>query len=57
MGAGLSGTLSLIVGLSVAKDQLFIIEEPEDDLHPAALKELLDAIAESSQSNQFIIRP
>lgn len=55
MGAGLSGALSLIVGLSVAKGKLFVIEEPEDDLHPAALKELLDAIAESSRDNQFLI--
>ena len=55
MGAGLSGSLSLIVGLSVARGKLFIIEEPEDDLHPTALKELLDAIAESSQNNQFLI--
>jgi predicted ATPase len=55
MGAGLSGALSLIVSLSVADGNLFIIEEPEDDLHPAALKELLDAIADSSSRNQFII--
>ena len=56
MGAGLSGTLSLLVGLSVASDKLFVIEEPEDDLHPAALKALMDAIAEScEQNNQFII--
>jgi predicted ATPase len=55
MGAGLSGTLSLLAGLSVANDKLFIIEEPEDDLHPAALKALMDAIAISSESNQFLI--
>lgn len=55
MGAGLSGALGLIVSLSVASGKLFVIEEPEDDLHPAALKELLDAIVESSSRNQFII--
>ena len=55
MGSGLSGTLSLLAGLSVASDKLFVIEEPEDDLHPAALKALLDAIAESSKSNQFLV--
>lgn len=55
MGAGLSGTLSLLVGLSVANENLFIIEEPEDDLHPQALKALLDEIRSSSQTNQFII--
>jgi hypothetical protein len=55
MGAGLSGALSLLLGLSGAKNKLFIIEEPEDDLHPQALKALLDAIAESSAQNQFLI--
>ncbi len=55
MGAGLSGALSLIVGLCQAKGKLFLIEEPEDDLHPAALKRLLDAIAEASEDNQFLI--
>jgi AAA ATPase domain len=55
MGAGLSGALSLVLGLSTATDKLFIIEEPEDDLHPKALKNLLDAILEASDRNQFII--
>jgi predicted ATPase len=55
MGAGLSGALNLLIGLSQARGKLFIIEEPEDDLHPGALKKLLDAIAEASQYNQFLI--
>jgi predicted ATPase len=55
MGAGLSGALSLLIGLSGAQGKLFIIEEPEDDLHPKALKALLEAIAESSTHNQFLI--
>jgi hypothetical protein len=55
MGAGLSGALSLILGLSTAKNKFFIIEEPEDDLHPKALKGLLDAIAEASAQNQFLV--
>lgn len=55
MGAGISGALGLLVGLSVAEGKLFIIEEPEDGLHPAALKELIDAVVKSSEKNQFII--
>jgi hypothetical protein len=55
MGAGLSGTLSLLLGLSTASEKLFIIEEPEDDLHPKALKDLLDAIVDASDRNQFLI--
>jgi len=55
MGAGVSGALSLLLGLSGATGKLFIIEEPEDDLHPHALKALLDAIADASVDNQFLI--
>jgi predicted ATP-dependent endonuclease of OLD family len=55
MGAGLSGALNLLVGLSQARGKLFIIEEPEDDLHPGALKKLLDAIVDASKHNQFLI--
>jgi predicted ATPase len=55
MGAGLAGALNLLVGLCQAKGKLFIIEEPEEDLHPTALKALLDAIIEASRDNQFLI--
>ncbi|MFJ3081670.1 ATP-dependent nuclease [Streptomyces halstedii] len=55
MGTGVSAVLNLIVSLCGAKDKLFLIEEPENDLHPYALKALLDAILEASSSNQFII--
>lgn len=55
MGAGVSGVLSLLLGLSTAEGKLFLIEEPEDDLHPQALKVLLDAIAQASSENQFLI--
>jgi predicted ATP-dependent endonuclease of OLD family len=55
MGAGVSGVLGLLVSLCDAKDKLFLIEELENDLHPQALKALLDAIIEASESNQFLI--
>lgn len=55
MGTGISATLGLLVNLTGAKGKVFVIEEPENDLHPAALKELLDVIVEKSASNQFII--
>jgi predicted ATPase len=55
MGAGVSSVLSLLVSLCDAKDKLFLIEEPENDLHPQALKSLLDAIVTASNSNQFLI--
>ena len=55
MGTGIRSVLSLLVGLSCADKKLFLIEEPENDLHPQALKVLLEAIVEASDNNQFII--
>lgn len=55
MGEGIMNILGLMVHLSVAENRLFIIEEPENDLHPKALKALLDLISERASVNQFII--
>jgi AAA15 family ATPase/GTPase len=55
MGEGVSNILGLILDLCVAKDKLFLIEEPENDIHPKALKKLLNLIIEKSDTNQFVI--
>ncbi|MBD2452758.1 AAA family ATPase [Nostoc sp. FACHB-87] len=55
MGDGISSLLGLIVDLCFAKNKLFVIEEPENDIHPKALKSLLSLIAKKSENNQFII--
>jgi len=55
MGEGVTNVVGLLVNLAISQDKLFIIEEPENDIHPQALKSLLAIIAESSQKNQFII--
>jgi predicted ATPase len=55
MGEGVSNLLGMIVNLCVANDQIFLIEELENDIHPKALKSLLNLIIESSISNQFFI--
>jgi len=55
MGAGVSSILGLLLNLCDAQQKLFLIEEPENDLHPQALKALLNAIILASESNQFII--
>jgi predicted ATPase len=55
MGEGISNLLGLIVDLCIAKDKVFLIEEPENDIHPLALKKLMDLIYEKSTNNQFII--
>ncbi|MEV7322846.1 ATP-binding protein [Streptomyces sp. NPDC093970] len=55
MGEGVSSLLGLITDLCMADGHLFLIEEPENDIHPESLKALLDVIIEKSTNNQFII--
>jgi len=55
MGEGVANIVGLIVDLCVAEDKLFLIEEPENDIHPKALKGLLSLIREKSETNQFIV--
>lgn len=55
MGEGVANLLGLIVDLCVAENKIFLIEEPENDIHPQALKALLKLIEKKSINNQFII--
>jgi AAA15 family ATPase/GTPase len=55
MGEGTVNMLGLIVSLLESKNKLFLIEELENDIHPEALKKMLNLIIESSKKNQFII--
>lgn len=55
MGEGVVNILGLITDLCVAENRIFLIEEPENDIHPKALKSLLKLIIEKSSSNQFFV--
>ncbi|MFN2610387.1 MAG: ATP-dependent endonuclease [Actinomycetota bacterium] len=55
LGEGVSNLLGLITNLCIAKHKLFLIEEPENDIHPQALKGLLNLMIESSEHNQFVV--
>ena len=55
MGEGVPNLLGLIVNLCMAKNKLFLIEELENDVHPLALKSLLELIAKKAVYNQFVI--
>jgi hypothetical protein len=55
MGSGVSQIAYLVALLTQYKDKIYIIEEPENNLHPAAIKALLNLIATKSASNQFFI--
>lgn len=55
MGDGVPNIVGLLADLAQSDGKLFLIEEPENDLHPHALKALLELIIESSQSNQIVV--
>jgi len=55
MGEGTANLLGLIVDLCFAENKIFLIEEPENDIQPNALKKLLNFILKKSSSNQFFI--
>lgn len=55
LGEGVANVVALLADLAISDGKLFLIEEPENDLHPQALKALLDLILDSSQTNQFVI--
>jgi hypothetical protein len=55
MGEGVSSQLGLITDLCMADRHLFLIEEPENDIHPEGLKTLLNVTVEKSKTNQFIV--
>lgn len=55
MGEGVANILGLITDLCVAENKIFLIEEPENDIHPKALKALMNLIVEKSSSNQFFV--
>lgn len=55
MGEGVANILGLITDLCVSEERIFLIEEPENDIHPKALKALLKLIVEKSDNNQFFV--
>lgn len=55
MGEGVLNILYLLTLLFSTKGSIFLIEELENDLHPEALKKLLNLILEKSSQNQFFI--
>lgn len=55
MGDGVSLILPIASAIQGVSDKIFLIEEPENGLHPAALKVLLKHIELASQQNQFFI--
>lgn len=55
MGDGVGQTLKLLTELADSGRHVYLVEEPEADLHPAALRSLLELIVEASAENQFVV--
>jgi predicted ATP-dependent endonuclease of OLD family len=55
MGAGVTQVVGLLADLALANGKIFVVEEPENDLHPAALRALLNLMTEAAQRNQFLV--
>jgi predicted ATPase len=55
MGDGVSEMVALIVELCTEKNKIFVLEEPETNLHPSGLKALLAMIRTAPEHNQFFI--
>ena len=55
MGEGVPHIAGLLADLALSENKLFLIEEPENDLHPDALRALLRLLVTSSTKNQFVI--
>lgn len=55
MGEGVPNIVALLVDLTLSTGKLFLVEEPENDLHPEALKALLELMIDSAKRNQFVV--
>jgi hypothetical protein len=55
MGDGVIEMVALIVELCLERNKIFVLEEPEANLHPKGLKALLGMIRSSLEQNQFLI--
>mgnify|MGYP001793937174 CR=1 FL=1 len=55
LGEGVPNIVGMLADLTSSEGKLFLIEEPENDLHPGALKALLELILIRAKYNQFVI--
>jgi hypothetical protein len=55
MGEGVANIVGFIVTLLTEDNKLFLVEELENDIHPTALKKLLELIVAKAKNNQFVI--
>lgn len=55
MGDGVANIIGFLAIMLTENNKLYLIEELENDIHPTALKKLLDYITTKASDNQFVI--
>lgn len=55
MGEGVTQLAVLLSMLCFASDKVILLEEPENDLHPRALKRFMDLVVEAAEQNQVVV--
>jgi predicted ATPase len=55
LGDGVPTIAWMVAELVMAKGKLILIEEPEHDLHPKSLRQLLDLLLTAAQRNQILL--
>jgi predicted ATPase len=55
MGDGISELVAMIVEICTERNKVFLIEEPETNIHPDGIKALIRLIKRSDSSNQFFV--
>lgn len=55
MGDGVSEMVGLIAEMCLEEHKVFVLEEPETNIHPRGLKALLALVRAASNRNQFIV--
>jgi predicted ATPase len=55
MGDGVPNIVGLLADLALSERKILLIEEPENDLHPEALKALLELVEKSANQNQVVV--
>jgi hypothetical protein len=55
MGDGIGSALALIAELATPGPRVILVEEPENDMYPGALRELLAAMIEATPQVQFVV--
>lgn len=55
MGTGVLSLVRMVAYLLIARGKIILMEEPENDLHPEALKFFLEMVVQAARQNQVLV--